>query len=635
MTSLVVLSTALFLLRLPLRPLGRLIVACALVLLALGAEAGAQGRKGKGDGSVKAAIAAKRAAAAAAKAPAPPRPTGPSPASIEAAAAAGRELARVAAESWERITTELTREYFARHPDAAFEDAWPGARELGLGAFGAEGGLRWRAALTRARAELGRLVLGAAPWDRRAEVRALTDWVEAELLMLDTQALPTRDPASHVRQAYRTLQAASEAGWIPPEERAPTLAALLASLPVHLDEARRGLLAYTAPWIDQALRDLDDLEERVSALAPKPEEPAPKPTGKGKKAAAAPEAVDPRLAIQRFRSWLLGIRASAGNHPPTLDAAEWTRLVQLVSGKAWTTGEIKTACLRDLAQLELPTARRTKGGARAPVPKRLELRARGASDLAFQVGVKAQLLHVRPRPERLAFGTETSPRARLANVSIRPGDGATLRVQLQLPHPAWSLARATARNRELGMLRLIALGARYGLAGEGLFESVRRESDEALRRLPVNRLQGAALGLYAQDWLARVDWVESPFAKARVRRELELQRGLEAARLLTTLELHAEGISLAEAAAAFRRRTGVSEDVAAAEALAAQRDPLCGLAYLGLLELRALEQRLAAFTTPRKGLALVLALAFGHTTLRPSDLFTAPVSERLGQVDVR
>lgn len=636
MTSLVVLSTALFLLRLPLRPLGRLIVACALVLLALGAEAGAQGRKGKGDGSVKAAIAAKRAAAAAAKAPAPSRPTGPSPASIEAAAAAARELARVAAESWERITTELTREYFARHPDAAFEDAWPGARELGLGAFGADGGLRWRAALTRARSELGRLVLGAAPWDRCAEVRALTDWVEAELLMLDTQALPTRDPASHVRQAYRTLQAASEASWIAPEERTPALAALLAALPAYLDEARRGLLANTAPWIDQALRDLDDLEERVGALALTPGEP-PKAAGKSKKAAAAPAAagVDPRVAIQRFRSWLLGIRASAGNHPPTLDAAEWTRLVQLVSGKAWTTSEIKAACLRDLAQLELPTARRSKGGARAPVPKRLELRARGASDLAFQVGVKAQLLHMRPRPERLAFGTETSPRSRLASVSIRPGDGATLRVLLQLPHPAWSLARAAGRNRELGMLRLTALGARYGLAGEGLFESMRRESDEALRRLPVNRVQGAALGLYAQDWLARVDWVENPFAKVRVRRELELQRGLEATRLLTTLELHAEGISLAEAAAAFRRRTGVSEDVAAAEALAAQRDPLSGLGYLGLLELRALEQHLAALTTPRKGLALVLALAYGHPTLRPSDLSAAPISERLGEAGMR
>ncbi len=629
MTSLVVLSTALS----PSRPLGRLILACALVLLTLGAAVTAQGQRthtGKRDGKVKAAIAARRAAAAkatdkaTADAPSSPRPPSPKPVNAEAEAAAAKELTRVAVEAWDRLTRELMAEYFARHPDMAFEIAWPGARELGLGAFGAEGGLRWRAALTRARGELGRLVLGAAPWEKRAEVRVLSDWVEAELLMLDTQALPTRDPASHVQQAYRTLQAAAEAAWIPAEERGPALAALLAGLPDHLDQARRGLLAYTSPWIDQALRDLDDLEELVSALSPAPKELAPRPPVGGKN--TAPVREDPRQAIQRFRSWLLGIRASAGARPPTLDGAEWTRLVQLVSGKAWASSEIKAACLRDLAQLELPTARRSKGGARPPMAKRLELRTRGASDLAFQVGVRAQLLRMRPRADRLAFGSEESPRSRLACVSTRPGDGDTLRVLLQLPHPSWSLGRSSARIRELGMLRLTALGARHGLAGEGLFESIRRERDDPLRRLPVNRLQGPALGLFAQDWLARVDWVENSFTRPRVRRELELQRGYEAARLLTTLELHTEGISLAEAAAGFRRRTGVSEDVAAAEALASQRDPLRGMSYLGLLELRALEQRLAPLTTPRKALALVLALAFAHPTLRASDLSGAPVS---------
>ena len=86
------------------------------------------------------------------------------------------------------------------------------------------------------------------------------------------------------------------------------------------------------------------------------------------------------------------------------------------------------------------------------------------------------------------------------------------------------------------------------------------------------------------------------------------------------IELHVEGLSLEEAAQGFQRRTGVDPDTARVEALAAQRDPLHGLAYLGLIELRGLEQRLVRLTSARKGLQLCLLLASSHPELRPVDM---------------
>jgi hypothetical protein len=183
-----------------------------------------------------------------------------------------------------------------------------------------------------------------------------------------------------------------------------------------------------------------------------------------------------------------------------------------------------------------------------------------------------------------------------------------------------------ARENGFRKNQLLALGARHGLAGDAFFLRARAADESRLALLPVNRLHSAAIGLYAQDWIMRVDWVPNPLARnERLRRELRLQRTLEVARLLAALEIHAEGITVEEACANFHRRTGVREDVALTEALAAERDPLFGIGYLGLLELQALEQRLAAVSTPRRGLAVALWLVFRNPSLRAGDLATDPV----------
>ncbi|NOT29572.1 MAG: hypothetical protein HOP15_03880, partial [Planctomycetes bacterium] len=545
------------------RPSGRTIVA-ALALLALGVLGSAEKKPGQ--------------------APAP---------ALEADSA---RRARTIRADWARITTGLTAEFFARHPDAAFERGWPGARSLGLSAFGDGSGLRWRNALVYARSELARLELTGASHKVRAPVGALTDWVEAELLLLDAQALPTRDAASYVQQALRTLRAAAGAGWLSAEERQAKLGALVAELPAYLDGAR-ARLAPTPAWIELALDDLDDLEELSVELGPRPA-PSPKAGGPRKKEMSAARAPEPLASIANFRAWLLGILANAGSRPPTLDASEWTRLVRLASGTAWEPGEIKALCLRDLAQVEPPqvgkAARGRKFQASKIQSKRKALRVRSGSTRALHIAQQARLLRARPDANSVTFGSEESPRTGIERVSLRPGISGTLEVWLQLPHRAWPAARTAARNQDLGASQMTALGVRHGLVGEALFELARLGSQDPLASLPVNRVASEAIGLYAQDWIARAKWVKNAFASnPRMRRALELQRAFEAARLLAALEMHAEEVSFEEAVANFARRTGAHEEVAAAEALRAQRDPLHGLGYLGWVELRALEQRLA------------------------------------------
>ena len=180
-----------------------------------------------------------------------------------------------------------------------------------------------------------------------------------------------------------------------------------------------------------------------------------------------------------------------------------------------------------------------------------------------------------------------------------------------------------------------ALGVRYGLAGEALIEKTRRASSEALPVLLENRAVREGFGLFAQDWLARAAWIENPLREDEdLVREFEFQRGVEAARLLATLEVHAEGLTLEEVALGFRRRTGLDPETAQAEARAAQRDPLHGIGYLGLLELRALEERMAELSTPRKGLRLAVLLSLRNPELRPAELTLGELPEELAEADL-
>ena len=578
-----------------------------------------KGSKAKAPKSPKAPDGSKGSKGSKAAAKAPPAPKGfPSASTTPPRTPIDKKAkAKAAAQLWSRVEGTLLAEYLARNPDRAFERPWPGISERHLGTFGSGATLRWRAVLTDALAELARLRANGLPWEARAQLGALQDWAEAELLLLDAQTPSTSDPAGYVQRALRALRSAREAQWMPPERRAAELEGLLHELAAYFRDARLSLIDPVAPWIDLALSDLDDLQELVGAIeASLPEKPAPR-SAKARKAATPDQ--DPRSALEGFRAWLLELRPNAGNRPPSLGADEWQRLAVLRSGTAWTASEFKARGLRELARLDLVARKELERSPRSSGEEVTDL-AWNASALALQTGREARLLRTRLGPEALEFALEPSLRTRPEIARIAPGGADSLRVLLAEPHGSWPPARTITRNRSLESAAA-ALGLRYGPAGEGLFELESRACQSATAMLLDNRLLREGLGLYALDWVRRVEWVATPFrADEELALALDFQRGLEAARLVAALEVHAEGLSFEEAAQGFERRTGMDPDSARAEVLAAARDPLHGLGYLGLVELLTLEERFAGLVGKRQGLRLGLLLAARHPDLRPSDL---------------
>lgn len=528
------------------------------------------------------------------------------------------------AAAWNSVVKPLVEEFFARRPDLAFARGWPDAHELGLGACGSSAAVRWRRALTDALAGLARLDRKGTSQLVRGQSAMLSDWLEAELLLLEGQTLATSDPASYVRRALLTLRAAREALWMPPEVRAAKLASLLAELPATFREARVCLLAPSPDWIEAAVRDLEDLGSLVDELERElPKKPAKAPQARKRE---APLPVEPtaRDAVDGFRRWLLELLPSAGGAPPRLAGNEWPRLVQLVSGTAWKAADLKVQCLRELAQLDLEAREESARRPRALAPDKLELRIASASAQALRLAQEARLLPRRLKPKAVEFFLEDSLRERPEIASLRPGKS-VLNVFFQRSHPSWSARRTSTRKRAFeGPEQQAVLGMRYGLAGEALLARAALEDRKAPPMLLDNRLVREGYGLFVLECMSAIDWIENPFRRdEELAREIGFQRGLEAARLLATLELHSEGHTLEEVLQTLRRRTGVDEDTAKVEVLSAQRDPLYGIAYLGLLELRTLAERIGGLAGPRKGTRITLLLLQRNPELRPSDLVAA------------
>jgi hypothetical protein len=562
-------------------------------------------------GKKKGAKGTESATAPAAPKGLPRASTTPPPVPVDKAA-----LAKLAEEQWTRVTDTLLVECLARDPERAFEQPWLQISSRSLGTFGGGATMRWRRTLTDSLAELQRFDTASLQWQARAQLKVLVDWIEAELLMLDAQTPSTSDPAGYVERAFLALRAAREARWMSDERRENELESLLAELPAYFEDARLSLINPSARWIDFALADLDDLEELVSAIEKDSGPKAVPRTPKGRKAAASD--ADPLDAVEAFRTWLLELRPSAGGRVPSLNEGEWQRLVSLRSGTTWAASELKARCLRELARLDLGAR-----VARAPSPgvdgvADVAGLAWDASERALELGKKAHFLGARLDPKAVSFELETATRT-AAGIARLVNDGDASRVFLAEPHGSWPAERTIARSR--GLLGApTALGVRYGMAGEALHALQSRTAKRTVAVLLDNRLLREGLGLYALDWTGRVARAENPFrGDEALSLEFELQKGLEAARMVAAIELHAEGLAVEDAALGFSRRTGVDRETAMAEAIAAERDPLRGIGYLGLIELQALETRLTQLTGPRRGLNLCMKFASGHPDLRPSE----------------
>jgi hypothetical protein len=576
---------------------------------AAGAKAGGKAAKADASGAAKPNAAAQPPAKAPKITASPHAPSVPKPTPSSTAAL------------WKRVVGELEDEYVTRRPERGFELALGKPQELLLGTFGASATVRWREALADGLAGLGRIENERRTAASDAELRRLADWIQLELLLLDGTAPSIQSPSSYVRRAADTLRAASEALWIAPEDRQRVLARLMAELPAYFRDARISLVSPVPEEIELALRELVDLRERVDASIATLPEPAPNALGAAKAPAPFVRPVEVRGALEAFRAWLLEERESAGGLTPRLDADEWTKLLRLATGSAWDPCELKARALRELARLDLAQESEHREHGRVPDPQGLPLRLGSAAVQAVRVGCTAHCLRDTLDPRGVEFALEPSARSSLATVWLRAGSAEAARAYVELPNASWSPSRTATRCEGLRKEQVAALGVRYGMAGEGLFATLARTASAAPAMLRDNRLVREGLGLYALDWMSRVDWVENPFrGNAEIEREFARQRGYEAARLVAALELHAEGLSLREEALAFQRRTGVDDDTAFAETLAAERDPLHGIGYLGLLELLALEQRVAEHVEPRKALRVTLQLVARNPELRPRDL---------------
>ena len=126
----------------------------------------------------------------------------------------------------------------------------------------------------------------------------------------------------------------------------------------------------------------------------------------------------------------------------------------------------------------------------------------------------------------------------------------------------------------------------------------------------------------ASPWRQRTETATgaSPAStRRRMTGRLSAKTPFETARLLASLELHAEGVSMTEAVDSFERRTGVDPWTALVEVRLAQHDPLSGIGYLGFHELRAFESSLAEVFSEELALSGSLFLVLSSPNLRPVD----------------
>ncbi len=520
-----------------------------------------------------------------------------------------------AAGSVETLTAELVRAYYERFPDRAVQERRVGEQRAWFGTFGVEATLRWGDALERLRSRLPDPIPETSAPLGVERIAALAARVRGELLLLDAQPLVRMDPVGYVDRVQRTLWALEEASDLSPARRSQLRLYLFESLPAYWKDARASLISPVPGWMDVARLAVSDLQEFLQGL----ETPALPEEEKQRYDAAFLRAQE---ATRSFERWLLEERNRAGTFAPVLGAENWLEVVRSFTGSSWTAAEIKARCLRDLSGGHADDEERALV---ALDPQRAAETAGNAAAHAVGLAQGAGFLRAPFAARAFEVVFEEGPRSRpeLARVTTQEGRA---RLVLWGPNSTWSRPRQETRLAALQQPAQVALGLRHGLTGESLL--LLRARGRALGSAGhlLNRAVLGGLGLYALDWLRRIEGPENPYrTDEALERELARQHTLEAARLLAALELHAEALSLDEVADNFVQRTGADVETARAEALAAQRDPLAGIGQLGFHELRALEEELVSATdrSPSEAVASTLSLVTMNPDLRPADLRSA------------
>lgn len=522
----------------------------------------------------------------------------------------------------QEVAAPLQAHQLARKPWLAWEQRWPGAPTLKFGSIGSDAAMTWRNELENAENRLLQIDRASLNAVGRADFDALEAWVVAQTILLDSRPLESSNPRLYVAHADETVRTLARVGWITGERRRALTQELFDALPDFWAEARNSLISPSREWIDEALQDLTDLDRRLDrqrqGRAPEAEE---------ERTPAREKAI---AATTEFRRWLTEMQRTSAHPTPRMSESAWIDLVQAVSGSSLTTSELKAQLLRDLADFEgIGAPSDPRGEAAFSIPSVIDQVIASSAEMASAVkGLRfVRRLHMPPKLD-VEFYTGLFMARRPFRLAP---EVESWRLYLELPSSLWPAEMQATRKAMFLGSGPRALGVRLGLGGEALLRSQFSLPGKRPAAYLWNRAVFEGFGLWALDWAPRAEGSAGGDSYLSVEAGWALK--LEAARLLASLELHAEGVSVTEAADSFQRRTAVDPWSALAEVRLAQHDPLSGIGYLGFGELRAFESELAQVFSEQLALSGSLFLVLSSPNLRPVDqreMIASLLSRRLG-----
>lgn len=491
------------------------------------------------------------------------------------------------------------------------------ARELGIQSipldlerYGASGATWWGTLLQRIEHELVGVRQTDLPPVERARFDTLLARVRAEI-RLQKAFQPARwDPVAYVSR-LESMIVGAELG---PDPEAET-DAVLALVPELWEQAKRGLVSPKTEWIADALERLDRVQRYLEdRLEPPAEGEAPRSELDATTAAATEATIE-------FARWLNA--GERGGEPMTrAGARNWQFLMDALHGRDLSPQRLKVEVLRDIVRLDAEL------GARQLAPPEREsleadrLIAQFDDEIERAAALGRHLNLFVDVPEGMPAYTcfvrsDSSPTDPVGRLRTRPQDEL---LELAVRGRAWPPYAQRTRYALLDEAGVRALAIAFGPIGESALRTVARAAGPTKPMLwSPALLEG--IGLYALDWVCRLDVPENPFAgDADLHAASVRIRLIVAARFLASLELHAEELPESEVAYSFARRTGVDSETAALEVRKASHDPFLGISYLGYMELRAMEASLGEDLAPIDAIRRTILRAARHLSSRPADL---------------
>lgn len=563
------------------------------------------------------------------------RDAGQDPAPVEAAARAQQEgnpwsatpsstlgLIRAARESArvEAVEEPLLTAMLARAPWLAREVGQQGFDDK-LGDFHPEQGAQWLRHLREARASLRTVRDYQLTPERRIDHSWLSNWALVEVLSTSSLPVARRDAAWYAESVLAGMASLVEAETDDVEQRLQSLELRLRESVGLWGLAQLNLIHPNPLWVQRALEISWDLvfylegpcDEFIDAHL---EDEAALDVLHGARH-------DALTALRAHIEWLAHSLEFGEHKPWAMSQGQWESMAVAATGTERSLHEIEVRILADILRIE----RELGDDSHVPAPprntpeaERLEHMLRASLARARSLGLTAQILRPdMPVPE-VAARAAISRRGPLMRRQWSQGDQA--RLDLLLPGAGWEEPASDTRYALLNPHDIGALALRYGGLGEEGILWQARHSESATRRLLINRATLEGFGLYTLDVVSRLDWSANPFAQdERTYAAMQRQLLLEAVRLWTSLQLHAEGATPEALTADIVVHTGLDAISAQREVLHSMRDPLWGIGYLAYVDILDIERALTRGPSDAENaVRQTRAHLLRHPCARPQDL---------------